>query len=164
MSTIGPILIETSGRVENIQSFPTAGRPQIQMASSQLGTTSRAEAVSKRAPSRRQRGKQRLVTEAGAEAEAEAEVEGEHKAEELRHGGILVVTEVRREIMRDPNFLPMGKMTDMAEDIRAERGGDGDGGEDVEVPSLDELPLPDGVAFFASLGMRVVGEKQDTTS
>lgn len=139
-----------SGRVEKVQSFPTEGRSQMRMTSSQMGTTSRAEAVHiQRVPSSRRRGRLRQGTGAGAEVNHEGE------ALRLQHGGILVVTEVRREVMRDPDFPSMEKITDMAGSILAGGGGDGgDGGdanEDVEVPSLDELPLPDGVAFFAKL-------------
>lgn len=54
--------------------------------------------------------------------------------------GILVTTEVRREIVQDPNFPFLGNLSclemGMSTSPDLESGG-------VVVPSLDELPLPD---------------------
>lgn len=56
--------------------------------------------------------------------------------------GILVTTEVRREIVQDPNFPSIGNISclemGMSTSLGLENGG-------VDVPSLDDLPLPDGV-------------------
>lgn len=54
--------------------------------------------------------------------------------------GILVTTEVRREIVQDPNFPSIGNISCLAMDMGTSSGLESAGG---DVPSLDELPLPD---------------------
>lgn len=93
------------------------------MANSEMGTTSRAEAQRK----------------PGQWMNAE--------------GVILVTTEVRREIVQDPSFPSMGDVSCLGSDASISNGGDGAGncgGHDVpDVPSLDELPLPDGIGLLS---------------
>lgn len=94
-----------------VQSFPTEGRSQLHMASCQLGTTSQAGTV------------QRYKTRQGGVRK----VAPLAQRDEVPHGSILVVTEVRREIAQDPDFQPMAE---------------GEGVYGGHVPSLDELPAP----------------------
>lgn len=60
--------------------------------------------------------------------------------------GILVTTEVRRETVRDPNFPSMGDVSCLGIDASISAGS-GHGEEDV--PSLDELPLPDSFGILS---------------
>lgn len=57
--------------------------------------------------------------------------------------GILVTTEVRREIVQDPNFPSIKNISCLGMDMGTRPTGLEIGGYDV--PSLDELPLPDSV-------------------
>lgn len=114
--------------VERVQSFPTEGRPQVRMAESQMGTTSYAEAVPGRRGRRRKRSRNgsRTREEQGAPQR-----------------GIMVVTEVRREIIRDPDFPWIEELGQNDADNEARKGE-----EAVDLPPLDELPLPDGIGVL----------------
>lgn len=104
-----PTAEERVGWAETVKSFPTEGRPKARMLSSQMGTTSYAEAVpscaaGRREASRTRRGSRR-DRERGREQKQEQEQEQDKTAlEKSQQGGILVVTEVRREIVQDPDF------------------------------------------------------------
>lgn len=82
---LGPTTGESVDWVEMMQSFPTEGRPQHVMVSTKMGTTSSAEAVLR------------------ARGSSDSREEGEEA-----NGGILVITEVRREIVYDPNYRVFG--------------------------------------------------------
>lgn len=86
-SSLGPTPGESVDWVERMQSFPTERRPQRVMVSTNMGTTSCAEALHR--------------TRKSSDSHEHEGVE-----EQVANGGILVVTEVRREIVRDPNYRP----------------------------------------------------------
>lgn len=104
--------LDVTIRIQKLQAFPTEGRSQSRMASSEMGTTSKAEAQS---------------------------VPGQWLHEHLK--GILVTTEVKREIVEDPNFPSMNGVSCLGLDADTNDGLGNGGG---PVPSLDELPLPEG--------------------
>lgn len=85
-SCLGPTPGESVNWVERMQSFPTEGRPQHVMISTNMGTTSCAEALRR--------------------ARTSSDSHKHDGAEEVANGGILVVTEVWREIVQDPNYRP----------------------------------------------------------
>lgn len=131
---------------ETVQSFPTEGRPQARMVSSQMGTTSYAEAVPSSGAGRR--GASRRRTGSRWERKRQEQAVEESRS---RQGGILVVTEMRREIVQDPGFA---WVCEVGSDGEAEVAGKAEaeaeaeaagrrGGQAATVPSLDELPLPD---------------------
>lgn len=90
-SPLRPTPDESMDWVERMQSFPTEGRPQHVMASTNMGTTSCAEAV--------------LQTSQGdSNLDFPEENQRGNLAAQLERGGIWVVTEVRREVIQDPNY------------------------------------------------------------
>lgn len=148
-SGLVPTAEERVDWVEAMQSFPTEGRPQVRMISSQMGTTSYAEAVPSSGPGRRGASRRRMGSRRGRGRERE-----EKALVESRQEGILVVTEVRREIVQDPDFLWMCDVEvgseGEAEANKAEAKAEAAGrrGQAATVPSLDELPLPEGVGIL----------------
>lgn len=79
-----PTPCESVDWVERMQSFPTEGRSQHMIASTNMGTSSCAEAL-------RRRSRDPL---------------GDLGCSQVANGGILVVTEVRRESIPDPDYRP----------------------------------------------------------
>lgn len=116
-SGLGPTPGESVDWVERMQSFPTEGRPQHVMASTNMGTISCAEALQRTRASLDSQEEQREVVANG--------------------GGILVVTEVWREILPDPNYRPAesggSRLTETEEDL----GSQSDRGDDVVLASQE---------------------------
>lgn len=143
---LAPTVGERMDWVGKVQSFPTKGRSQERMSHSQIGTISRAEAIVN--PDRRGRTHERGLrghrwaqrvrdsksNNSGSDNNNDCRSKTEKSSggdEDVMHQGILVVTEVRRVIERDADFV----------DFAALRTSTPIAGEE-QVPSLDQLPLP----------------------